>query len=121
MGHRPVEVKASVMNGGVCFRGNFILLKLAVLNGTNRPLDGVNVQIIYNDTYKAKTDTVTVKKSVVAGTADPSTTDEAGKVCEGINSQGFYVQSLMIDIPSNVPTSVESSLVCRFSLPSSQL
>ncbi|PRP78985.1 hypothetical protein PROFUN_11450 [Planoprotostelium fungivorum] len=103
VGLRPVEVRASVPQGGVCFRGHFILLKLAVMNGTNRALDGVHVEIVYVDRYTANKEVAEVRKSVVAG-----------KICEGVAPQGFYVQSLMIDIPNNIPTSITNgSLIER--------
>jgi len=95
VGHSPVEIKASVADGGVCFKGGSLLLKLAVLNGTNRPINGVTAQIVYTDKYKANAEEVTFKKAMVTG-----------KVCDSIAPQGFYVQNLKIDIPSNLPPSI---------------
>lgn len=62
-----MEIKASLADGGVCFRGGSVLLKLVILNGTNRPINSVVAQIIYNDKYKANNESIGVKKPMVTG------------------------------------------------------
>lgn len=71
VGHSPVEINASVADGGICFKGGFILLKLAVLNGTNRPINGVTAQIVYTDRYKSNAEVVSVRKAMVTGEKIP--------------------------------------------------
>jgi hypothetical protein len=100
----PIELKVTLPNGGLGFRGTHLPVKVEVLNGSDRPIEKIGITISSNTVFNVKGQTLQRKTPMVNGL-----------VLGGIvPPRGFYIKMLAIDIPPMIESSITLGTLVSF-------